>query len=67
MRITFHASPRHSSASSRKKSDVMQTLIISPLWILYSPCLFLDSGYLKPDVRYISAPSLFLIPSRKNI
>jgi hypothetical protein len=42
------ASGRQPSASSRKKSDVMQMLIISPLCILYFPDLSLDSGYRKP-------------------
>ena len=32
--IIDHASSRQASASSRKKSEVMQTRIISPLWIL---------------------------------
>ena len=33
-RMMSHASARHGSASSKKKSEVMQTRICSPLWIL---------------------------------
>ena len=33
-RMMSHASTRHGSASSKKKSEVMQTRICSPLWIL---------------------------------
>ena len=47
-RMIFHASSRHSSASSRKKSEVMQTLSISPLCILYCFFLSFDNGYLNP-------------------
>ena len=50
-RMISQASGRQGSASSRKKSDVMQTLIISPLRILYCPVLSFDRGYLAPDVR----------------
>ena len=42
--MMFHALSRHASASGRKKSDVMQTRISSPLFTRYSPFLVRCKG-----------------------